>query len=233
MRTAFIALLVLSSCAADSASVDGEEAEAAVVTEGIASTSIHVEDFEYPFENWDHDGKKVDHPVTIVFVSDRPEVVARVYEQVESVGLTHSGGKMTLSGIGGSRPGVNPTDPWTSSSAGRKGAFGCWGKCGARTDIHLRTYGPDGKVGTQVYQGKSGIKPYYLVATTHFDIDENTPQADFGDQDRARGFLVDELVAARKWRVLKSVDMKNACDKRLDARHLCRHDGKALVIDID
>jgi len=110
VRTAFIALLVLSSCAADSASVDGEEAEAAVVTEGIASTSIHVEDFEYPFENWDHDGKKVDHPVTIVFVSDRPEVVARVYEQVESVGLTHSGGKMTLSGIGGSRPGVNPTD---------------------------------------------------------------------------------------------------------------------------
>lgn len=230
MRPAFLALLVLSSCAADSAS--DEQEEPAAVTEGITSTEIHVDGFDYPFENWDHDGAKVDNPVSLLFVSDRPNVVARVYDQVASVGLTRSGSKMTLSGVGGSRPGVNPNDPWTSRSAGRKGAFGCWGKCGAHTDIHLRTYGPDGKAGTQVHQS-GGLGPYYVVATIHFDIDENTPQADFGDQDRARTLLVDKLVAARKWRVRKSVDVENACNKRLDARHLCRHDGKALVIDID
>lgn len=29
------------------------------------------------------------------------------------------------------------------------------------------------------------------------------------------------------------VDVQDACNRRLDARHLCKHDGKALVIDID
>lgn len=233
MRIAILSLVLLLGCAADATTDEDDVEETAAETEGLSSRQIRAAGFGHAFENWDHDGAKVDHPVSILFVSDRPDLVDRVYAQVEAVGLTHSGGKMTLSGVGGSRPGVSANDPWTSHSAGRKGAFGCWGKCSAHTDIHIRTYGPDGKAGTQIYQGTLGVKPYYLVATTHFDVDENTPTADFGYQDTARSLLVDKLVAAKKWRVLKSVDVQNACDRRLDARHLCRHDGKALVVDID
>lgn len=188
----------------------------------------------YKFQNWDYDGSsKKDNPVSIIFVSNSPNMVERVYNQIATVSLTGSGSKMTLSGIGGSRPGVNPTDPWTSHSAGRKGAFGCWGHCGSTTDIHLRTYGPDGRVGTQVYQGSYGYRPYYLIATTHFDVRENTPSSDFGYQDQARSLLVNKLVAAYKWTVLTSVDVQNACNRRIDAHHLCRHDGRALLVSID
>jgi hypothetical protein len=198
-----------------------------------ASEDLRAPGFAYDFQTWDHDGAKRDNPVSLLFVSEKPDMVSRVYDQIGDVGLTHGGGKMTLSGVGGSRPGVSSTDRWTSHSAGRKGAFGCWGQCASHTDIHLRTYGPDGHDGTQVYQGKAGALPYYLVATIHFDVSENTAQEDFGYQDRARSLLVDKMVAARKWRVAGSVDVKNACHGRVDPKHMCLHDGRALVIDID
>jgi hypothetical protein len=228
------ALVMGTGCLADDADVDENEEEAVAETsDALKSQRVKPPGFKYPFDNWDHDGARVDHPVSIIFVSRRPDLVDRVYDQVGSVGLTGGGGKMTLSGIGGSRPGVDPDEPWTSRSAGRKGAFGCWGKCDRETNIHMRTYGPDGRQGTQIYQGSSGVRPYYLLATTHFDVRENTSREDFGYQDRARSLLVGKLVGAGKWRVLQSVDVKNACDRRLDKKHLCKHDGKALVIDID
>jgi hypothetical protein len=200
---------------------------------GAASSQIHASYIKYSFQNWDYDGGSRDNPVSIIFVSNSPNMVSRVYSQVGSVGLSGGGDKMTLSGIGGSRPGVNPRDPWTSHSAGRKGAFGCWGHCGSKTDIHVRTYGPDGRWGTQVYQGSYGYRPYYLIATIHFDVNENTSHSDFGYQDRARSLLVNKLVAAHKWTVLTSVAVQNACNRRTDAHHLCRHDGRAWLISID
>ena len=75
--------------------------------------------------------------------------------------------------------------------------------------------------------------PYYLIATTHFDIDENSAHEDFGYQDKARSLLVDKMVGAHKWRVVGSVDVRNACHTRLDPKHLCEHDGKAMVVSID
>ncbi len=198
-----------------------------------ASGGIKASFIKYEFQNWDYDGPAKDNPVSIIFVSNFPYMVERVYYQVGTVGLTYGGAKMTLSGIGGSRPGVNPTDPWTSHSAGRKGAVGCWGHCSSTTGIHLRTYGPDGLAGTQVYQGNYGYRPYYLIATTHFDMNENTANSDFGYQDQARSLLVNELVAKQTWSVLTSVNIQNACNSRVDAHHLCRHDGKALLVSID
>ena len=217
---------------------EGSEGAVGVSTDALSFSAQQVTaaGFAYPFENWDHDPSnddKVDNPVSIIFVSSSPNLVARMYDQVESEGLTHSGSKMTLSGIGGSRPGVRATDPWTSESAGRKGAFGCWDQCSSKTDIHIRTYGPDGHEGTQIYQSTRGIAPYYLLATTHFDIDENTPQADFGYQDTARGLLVDKMVAARKWKVVGSVLVDNECAGRINGSHLCEHDGTATIVDID
>lgn len=205
------------------------------VASAVPSGKIKAEFIKYKFQNWDYDGAKRDNPVSVIFVSNSPDMVDRVYEQVAAVGLTGSGNEMTLSGIGGSRPGVNPTDPWTSHSAGRKGAFGCWGRCGSKTDIHLRTYGPDGKKGTQVYQGDGyGLRPYYLIATVHFDVKENTPAESFGYQDKARSLLVNKLVAEGKWSVLRSsVDVRNSCDRWLDAKHRCKHNGKAWLISID
>ena len=189
--------------------------------------------FKYSFQNWDWDGTKHDMPVSMIFISNSTDMVSRVYSQMGSVGLVLPGDQMALSGVGGSRQGVSETDPWTSHSAGRKGAFGCWGQCDAKTDIHVRTYGPDGSKGTQVYQGTYGLKPYYLIATTHFDSNEGTSTADFGYSDTARKLLVDQLVAAKKRKVVTSVDVKNACNGRTDSTHFCLHDGKALVIDID
>ena len=223
---------------AGASNADGAEGAAGVSTDALSFSSQQVTaaGFAYPFENWDHDPSnegKVDNPVSIIFVSSSPNLVARMYDQVESEGLTHSGSKMALSGIGGSRPGVRATDPWTSESAGRKGAFGCWGQCSAKTDIHIRTYGPNGREGTQIYQSTYGIAPYYLIASTHFDIDENTPQADFGYQDTARAFLVDKMVAAAKWRVVGSVPVENECAGRTDGSHMCEHDGTATVVTID
>lgn len=197
-----------------------------------ASVRVKPAGFKYEFDNWDHDGPKVDNPVSIIFVSDKPDLVDRVYSQVESQSLRGGGSKMRLTGIGGSRPGVNEYDPWHSDSAGRKGAFGCWGKCDPKTNIHIRTYGPNGRKGTQVYQGSFGVAPYYLLATVHFDRDENTPKADFGYQDEARRLLVERMVAAKKWRVIGSVDVKNACNGRMDRTHLCQHDGTATLIEI-
>ena len=189
--------------------------------------------FKYSFDSWDHDGAKNDNPVALIFVSTKADLVSRVYAAVEAEGLTHSGSKMSLSGMGGSRPGVNASDAWRSESAGRKGAFGSWGHCSAKTDIHIRTYGPDGRDGTQVYQGSAGIRPYYLVATIHFDVNENTPQADFGYQDTARSLLLNRMIGAKKWSRIGSVNVHNACNSRVNASHMCQHDGEALVIDID
>lgn len=226
-------------CAASDGGADSDddaedgEVETAAISTKFSSADVTPSGFKYRFQNWDHDGAHVDNPVSIIFVSEKPNLVARVYDQVATVGLTHGGSKMNLSGIGGSRPGVNATDPWSSNSAGRKGAFGCWGKCDPHADIHLRTYGADGKDGTQVYQGEFGAGAYYLVATTHFDVNENTPKADFGYQDQARTLLIAKMVDAKKWHVLQSVDVKNACDERMDAKHLCKHDGKAVVVSID
>jgi hypothetical protein len=210
---------------------DGTTEEAA--TSALTSASVTAPGFKYAFENWDHDGANVDNPVALIFVSTHADLVSRVYTQVETVGLTHSGSKMELSGVGGSRPGVNPTDPWSSESAGRKGAFGCWGQCSTKADIHVRTYGPDGRDGTQVYQGSDGVRPYYLIATVHYDVNENTPQADFGYQDEARGLLVAKMVGAKTWRVLGSVNVKNACNQRLNKSHKCEHDGTAQIVSID
>jgi hypothetical protein len=198
-----------------------------------ATGEIHAAYIEYAFQNWDYDGSKHDNPVSIIFVSNSSNMVSRVYSQVGSVGLTGSGDTMTLSGIGGSRPGVNPTDPWTSHSAGRKGAFGCWGQCGSKTDIHLRTYGPDGQAGTQVYQGSYGYRPYYLIATIHFDVDEHGANPSFGYQDTARSLLVNKLVAAHKWTVLTSVGTQNSCSGWVDSTHYCNHNGTAWLVSID
>ena len=219
-----VAVVLASGCAAESG--DDDETDS---SEAALSASA----FKYSFEKWDHDGARNDNPVALVFVSKKANLVDRVYAAVEAEGLTHSGSKMSLSGIGGSRPGVNPTDPWTSESAGRKGAFGCWGQCTSKTDIHIRTYGPDGRDGTQVYQGSSGVRPYYLIATVHFDVKENTPQADFGYQDTARALLLDRMIAAKKWRQIGAVNVNNACHGRVNASHMCEHDGKARIIDID
>jgi hypothetical protein len=205
------------------------------VTEAGAApaSQVKAQGIKYKFQNWDQDGSTRDNPVSIIFVSKKSDMVDRVYVQVKKVGLTKNGSKMTLKGVGGSRPGVNPTDPWTSKSAGRKGAFGCWGHCSAGTDIHLRTYGPDGSRGTQVYQGGYGFRPYYLIATVHFDVDENTSREKFGWQDRARGLLVKKLVSRGDWRVLSTVTVKNACSGWRDAHHWCKHDGKAQIVSID
>jgi hypothetical protein len=130
---------------------DGEttgEETAAITSHPIASAEVQPGGFKYRFQNWDHDGKHVDNPVSILFVSAKPNLVERVYDQLASV-------------------------------------------------------------------------------------NENTPKADFGYQDQARSLLVDKMVTAKKWRVLQSVDVQNACDERLDAKHLCKHDGKALVVSID
>jgi hypothetical protein len=213
-------------------------ATALVFVAPAGAAQIHAPYIRYPFQNWDYDGSLRDNPVSIVFVSSTPNMVGRVWSQVGSVGLTGRGDVMTLSGVGGSRPGVNPFDPWTSRSAGRKGAFGCWGRCGRTTDIHLRTYGPDGRLGTQVYQGRYGYRPFYLVATIHVDKNEGTPNRDFGYQDQARSFLVNRLVAAHRWTVLTSVPVQNACGTstrgdRIDIYHLCWHDGRALLVSID
>ena len=230
LRAALVVGLVTSvfGCA-------GADGDPAAETDAASSEALHAEGFRYPFQTWDHDGAQRDMPVSIIFVSKHPHMVDRVYGQVEArpIGLTDSGAEMTLSGVGGSRPGVHSTDPWTSHSAGRKGAWGCWGKCADHTDIHLRTYGPDGHDGTQVYQGSHGTWPYYLVATTHFDVSENTPQERFGYQDVARRLLVDKLVRAGEWRVVGSVDVHNACSRRIDSKHFCKHDGRALVVSID
>jgi hypothetical protein len=107
------------------------------------------------------------------------------------------------------------------------------GKARSKTDIHIRTYGADGRDGTQVYQGSAGIRPYYLVATIHFDVSENTPQADFGYQNTARSLLLDRMIGARKWSRIGAVNVHNACNGRVNASHMCQHDGEALVIDID
>jgi hypothetical protein len=228
-----LGLMMVAGCAGgDGAGPDEESSEDADST-GEASEALTASGFKYGFQNWDHDGAHRDNPVSLVFVSRTSDMVDRVYGQIGDVGLTHGGGDMTLSGVGGSRPGVSSTDSWTSKSAGRKGAWGCWGHCAAKTDIHLRTYGPDGHEGTQVYQGSYGVRPYYLIATIHFDVSENTSHEDFGYQDRARSLLVDKMVGARKWRVIGSVDVKNACNRRIDAKHLCAHDGKALIVSID
>jgi hypothetical protein len=234
-RTLLLALAVVftTACAAPSDD-DGEDDEGAADNTAASAQALRATGLEYSFENWDHDGAKNDNPVALVFVSNKPNLVDRVYAAVEAEGLTHSGSKMSLAGVGGSRPGVNPTDPWHSQSAGRKGAFGCWGHCTSKTDIHIRTYGPDGHEGTQVYQGSAGIRPYYLIATVHFDVNENTPQADFGYQDTARSLLLAHMIGAKKkWRQLGSVNVRNACNGRVNRTHMCQHDGKALIIDID
>ena len=230
LASAALIAVIATGCAA---TADAEEDEAAADDTAASAQALSATGFKYSFENWDHDGTKNDNPVALIFVSTKPNLVDRVYAAVEAEGLTHSGSKMSLAGIGGSRPGVNPTDPWHSESAGRKGAFGCWGHCSAKTDIHLRTYGPDGREGTQVYQGSAGIRPYYLVATIHFDVNENTPQADFGYQDTARSLLLERMIGAKKWRQIGSVNVQNACNRRINASHLCHHDGDALIIDID
>lgn len=87
--------------------------------------------------------------------------------------------------------------------------------------------------GGKVYQGNYGYRPYYLIATTHFDMNENTANSDFGYQDQARSLLVNELVAKHTWSVLTLVNVQNACNSRVDTHHLCRHDGKALLVSID
>jgi hypothetical protein len=225
------AVVFTTGCAArgdDDADHEGAADNIAASAQALSATG-----FEYSFQNWDHDGAKNDNPVALIFVSTKPDLVDRVYAAVEAEGLTHSGSKMSLSGVGGSRPGVNPTDPWSSESAGRKGAFGCWGHCTSKTDIHIRTYGPDGRDGTQVYQGTAGIRPYYLIATIHFDVNENTPQADFGYQDTARSLLLNRMMGAKKWSQIGSVNVQNACNGRVNASHMCEHDGEALIIDID
>lgn len=228
---AAIAVVVATGCAAPAD--DGEDDEGAADNTAASAEALNATGFEHGFESWDHDGAKNDNPVALIFVSHKPDLVDRVYAAVEAEGLTHSGSKMSLSGVGGSRPGVSATDAWHSESAGRKGAFGCWGHCTSKTDIHIRTYGPDGREGTQVYQGSAGIRPYYLIATIHFDVNENTPQADFGYQDTARTLLVDRMIAARKWSHLGSVNVHNACNGRVNRSHMCQHDGNALIIDID
>ena len=171
-----VAVIFTTGCAAP-ADDEGDDETAADNTAASAQ-ALSATGFKYSFQNWDHDGTRNDNPVALVFVSTKPDLVDRVYAAVEAEGLTHSGSKMSLSGVGGSRPGVAATSPWHSESAGRKGAFGCWGHCAAKTDIHIRTYGADGQAGTQVYQGSAGIRPYYLIATVHFDVSENTHPRD-------------------------------------------------------
>lgn len=197
---------------------------------------IHAHGFEHGFWNYDYDtGKRyVDNPVTIVFVSKHPDMVDRVYSQLGSVGIGKHGGSMELGGYGGSRPGVSTTDSWRSHSAGRKGAYGCWGHCGSKTDIHLRTYGPDGRKGTQVYQGSYGYAPYYLVATVHFDVNENTSKETFGYNDRARYLLINHLVARHTWHVKAKVTVPGSrCYGWFDAKHYCDSDGTGTVVNID
>lgn len=195
---------------------------------------IHAHGFVHGFWDYDRDSTKVDNPVTIVFVSRHPHMVDRVYDQLDAVGIDSGGSKMTLAGYGGSRPGVSSTDSWHSHSAGRKGAFGCWGHCGNKTDIHVRTYGPDGKNGTQVYQGSAGYAPYYLVATVHFDVDENTSRATFGYNDRARDTLIAHMTARHTWTVKATVDIpRSSCYGWFDSSHFCDSDGRAKVVSID
>ena len=195
---------------------------------------VSVHGFAHRFDNFDYDGgNKIDNPVTMVFVSKRPNMVERVYDQLDSVGIDSGGSKMTLSGWGPSRSGVGNT-AWHSHSAGRKGAFGCWGHCSSKTDIHVRTYGPDGRKGTQVYQGSRGYAPYYLVATVHFDANENTSKATFGYNDRARYYLVNHMVARHTWHVKASVTVPgSSCYGWFDNSHFCDSNGKAQVISID
>lgn len=226
-----IAIVLATGCAAPGA--DEEDDETAADNTGASSQALSATGFKYSFQNWDHDGAKNDNPVALIFVSNKPDMVDRVYASVEAEGLTHSGSKMSLSGVGGSRPGVSATDAWHAESAGRKGAFGCWGHCTSKTDIHIRTYGADGRAGTQVYQGSAGIRPYYLIATVHFDVNENTPQADFGYQDKARSLLLARMIGAKKWSQIGAVNVQNSCNGRVNASHMCQHDGKALIIDID
>ncbi len=195
---------------------------------------IKARHFRYPFQNFDYDGKsrKRDNPVTVIFVSRRPDMVKRLYDQLDKVGLDGSGNTMRLRGVGGSRRGVSSKDPWTSHSAGRKGAKGCYGHCGKNTDIHVRTYGPNGHQGTQVYQGNYGYAPYYLVATTHFDRDEDGPKRAFGWQDKARDILVKKMVAEGRWRVVGKTNVKNAC-RSTTGNHNCQSDGNATIVSID
>ena len=116
-----VAIVFATGCAAPGA--DEEDDETAADNTGASSQALSATGFKYGFQNWDHDGAKNDNPVALIFVSNKPDMVDRVYASVEAEGLTHSGSKMSLSGVGASRPGVSATDAWHSESAGRKGAF--------------------------------------------------------------------------------------------------------------
>ena len=197
---------------------------------------IHAPHFLHAFQNWDYDENlhKWDNPVTIIFVSYAPNMVGRVYSQLAQVGMTGGGSSaIRLSGLGGSRPGVSTTDSWTSHSAGRKGANGCFGYCLSWTDIHVRTFGPNGLYGTQVYQGGYGYRPYYLVATIHYDRNEGGSNEAFGWQDTARHVLGVKMTSLHLWTTIGYTPVGNACSGWIDSKHYCESSGNAAIISID
>lgn len=202
--------------------------------------SVRPTGFAHQFWNFDYDTTthRPDNPVTIIFVSTKSNMVGRIYSQLAGQDDTHSGGKMTLEGWGGSRPGVGNTK-WSSHSAGRKtslslfdSSWACWRTCAPTTDVHLRTYGPDGRAGTQVYQGSYGNYPYYVIGTTHYDVSENTSAEKFGYNDTARATLYNHM-KTHGWHYKSSVWVNNKCARWVDSKHYCQSNGYAWVISID
>lgn len=203
---------------------------------------VHPYRSDYWFWNWDTDGGEAsvpDNPVSIIFRSHYPDMVDRVYGDLAQMGLTSGGDKMNLKGYGPSRSGVTPS-PWSSSSAGRKGNKGCVTPsgpfCKPDENVHVRTYGPDGQQGTQVYLGASG---YYLVATVHFDKAEGEPGQTFGYHTDAREALWSMAmwltwVHAIHWTYTANIALNNACVGYVrDVHHICDFDGYAWEVWID
>jgi hypothetical protein len=187
--------------------------------------------FHHHFYNYDNGAGHTDNPVTIIFVSNSPNLVGRVYDAVEDEGLVNSGDPMELKGFGYPTPHTG-TQAWTSDSHGRKDdPSGCRGQCKPAIDIHIRTYGADGPTGTQVYQS-TGTYRYYMLATTHFDISEGTSSAHFGYNDHARAILVGHMQSIGKWTVVGKTYVSNKCYGWLDSRHFCDSDGWAVIVKI-
>ena len=193
----------------------------------------------YPFDAWDHTSTGArDNTVNIVFFSNSPKMVSRITKQLKASG---HGDPMTLNGSGPSRAGVSRTDPWSSTSKGHKQKH-CWGACSPNDDVHLRMYGPDGSMGTQVYQGGLSFhgKPYafdyYLVATVHYDLNEGSPTASFGHQNTARQTLVNHMMATHLWTRLGNMSTGVRAvtgTDRSDSKYYIEEDGLAWMINID
>ncbi len=206
--------------------------------------AVTAQGFKYRFDNWDYDenaGNRPDHPVSIIFVSNAPNVVTRTYQQMagEVCGWLGcgNGGQMRLNGVGPSRPGVSETDPWRSFSNGQKTSVGCAICPDANSNIHLRLYGPNGRDGTQVYQGSYGNWQYYAIGTVHLDKNEGKSNEDFGYSNIARSHLLYAMAGAGKWVYEGRTWVDNRCTTtsiplEIDASHHCDHDGYAWIISI-